>query len=180
MDWLTFTVEITKALAWPLTVALAVLLFRHELRIALGRIKRGKLGNAEFEFEDRVAVLRERVGEAVAPNATVTPALTRKAEQDPRTVILSAWLEVQALVEDIVAQHATEEERRAPRSVSLRVLHRILRDKPEYIDMYNDLKDLRNRAVHEPAFAPRSSSVVEYAALAQELGAVLRPYAVAA
>ena len=42
--------------------------------------------------------------------------------------------------------------------------------------MYNDLKMLRNQAVHEVAFAPRASSVVEYATLANELATVIAPY----
>lgn len=177
MDWLTFTVELAKALAWPATAIVAVVAFRAELRGVLQRIKRGKVGVAEFEFEDRVAVLRERLGEAAPASAPVPTTLVREAAQDPRTVILTAWLGVQALVDAIVAQRATPEERGDPRAQTLRVLHRVLRDKPDYIDIYNDLKSLRNQAVHDPAFAPRPSSVVEYAALASELAAVLRPYA---
>jgi hypothetical protein len=102
--------------------------------------------------------------------------LVNQASQDPRAVILNSWLQVQAVVQGIVAKHATAEDRRDPRSESLRVLHRLLRDKPDYIDIYNDLRTLRDRAVYDIDFSPRPTSVVEYAELASELLAVLRPY----
>ena len=135
MDVLTFITEMVKALAWPVASLVIALVFRSELRTLLHRIRKGKVGPAEFEFEETVAALRERVGkpEVAAPRAD--PMLVNQASQDPRAVILNSWLQVQAVVEGIVAKHATTEDRRDPRSVSLRVLHRLLRDKPDYIDI---------------------------------------------
>jgi hypothetical protein len=178
LDWLTFLVEMTKALAWPLVTLAVAIHFRGELRSLLHRVRKGKVGLAEFEFEQAVATLRERIGPPDAAHAPAPPMATiRQVEKDPRSVILGAWLEVQMLVDSIVAKHATDEDRRHPGSISLPVLHRLLRDKPEYIDMYNDLKGLRNQAVHEANFSPRPASVVEFAELAGELQAVLRRYA---
>jgi hypothetical protein len=176
MDWLTFSVEITKALAWPLVTLAVLIAFRVEFRALLQRVRKGKVGSAEIEFEETVASLRGRLGDSVQVS-NLPSALVVQADQDPRSVILKTWLIIQSKVESIVAKHGTEDDRRDPRSVSLRVLHRILRDKPEYIDTYNDLKMLRNRAVHEVDFTPRPSSVIEYATLANELAAVLSPYA---
>lgn len=177
MDTLTFITEMVKALAWPVAALVIAVVFRSELRGLLHRVRKGKLGPAEFEFEETVAALRVRVGKPDLAPAPASAALVEQANQNPRSVILHSWLEIQAVVESIVAKHATAEDRRDPRSVSLRVLHRLLRDKPEYIDMYNDLRMLRSRAVHEVDFSPRTTSVVEYAELAKELLAVLRPYA---
>jgi hypothetical protein len=176
MDTLTFVVELVKALAWPVAALVIAVMFRTELRGLLHRVKKGKVGPAEFEFEETVSALRERVGVTTAVQIETDPETVNQATQDPRTVILNSWLQVQAVVDSIVAKRATAEDRRDARSVSLRVLHRLLRDKPEYIDMYNDLRMLRNRAVHDVDFSPRPSSVIEFAALANELTAVLRPY----
>jgi hypothetical protein len=177
MDMLSFISEIIKATAWP-GVALAIaLVFRSEIRALLSRIKKGKVGPAEFEFEATVAALRERVSPDRPPTAEADPLLVVQASQDPRAVILNAWLQIQATMQNIVAKHATAEDRRDASSVSLRVLHRLLRDKSDYIDMYNQLHSLRNRAVHEVDFSPRPARVVEYASLANELLGVLRPYA---
>jgi hypothetical protein len=177
MDALTFIVELIRALAWPAATLVILVVFRAELRALARRVKKGKVGPAEFEFEEIVAALRERAGPPETPTIQTDPGVLNQAAEDPRAVILNAWLQVQAVVESIVAKHATPEDRRDARSVSLRVLHRLLRDKSEYIDMYNDLRTLRNRAVHDVDFSPRPSSVVEFVGLANELLAVLKPYA---
>lgn len=177
MDPLTFTIELIRALAWPIATLVVAVLFRTELRALLHRVKKGKVGPAEFEFEETVASLRVRAGPSATATIQADPAILNRAAEDPRAVILNAWLPVQALVETIAARHATAEDRRDARSVSLRVLHRLLRDKLEYVDMYNDLRMLRNRAVNDIDFSPRPSSVVEFVALANELVAVLQPYA---
>ena len=174
---MTFTAEIVKALAWPLATLAVAVIFRTELRSLMGRVRKGRVGPAEFEFEQVVASLRERIGPLESAVQVTGITTLDQATRDPRSVILKSWLQVQAIVDAIVSKHATADERRDPRSVSLRVLHRLLRDKSEYIDMYNDLRALRSQAVYDIDFAPRPSSVVEFAELANELQMVLRPYA---
>lgn len=174
----TFIIELCKALAWPIVVLVLAVLFRAEVRLLLQRMRKGKVGLAEFEFEQGVASLRERVGPVEPTNRAVTDvAIAARVADDPRSTILAAWLEVQALVDAIVLRHATDDERRDPRSVSLRVLHRLLQDQPQSIDLYNDLRALRSQAVHDVAFAPRPSSVIEYVELSRELQGVLKPFA---
>jgi hypothetical protein len=177
MDILTFISEMVKSLAWPAASLIIAVVFRNELRTLLRRVTKGKVGPAEFEFEKTVAALHERVGKVETSTLKTDSVLVNQATQEPRTVILNSWLQVQEIVESIVSKHTTPEDLRDSRSISLRVLHRLLRDKPEYIDMYNDLRLLRNRAVNDIDFSPRPSSVVQYAELANELINVLRPYA---
>jgi hypothetical protein len=52
MDTLTLLAELVKATAWPLTTAVVAILFRTELRALLGRLRKGKVGSAEFEFQE--------------------------------------------------------------------------------------------------------------------------------
>jgi hypothetical protein len=177
MNVLTFISDIVKALAWPIVSLVIAMVFRSELRALLHRIKKGKVGPAEFEFEETIAAIRDRVGKTETRSPEIDPAIVSLADRDPRSVILNSWLTIEAIVELIVAKQATQEERRDARSAALRVLHRLLRDKPEYVDMYNDLRMLRNQAVHDVDFSPRASSVIEYVSLTSELTGVLRPYA---
>jgi hypothetical protein len=54
MDSLAFISEMTKSLAWPLVSVCIAFIFRRQLQALLGRIKKGKVGPAEFEFEEGV------------------------------------------------------------------------------------------------------------------------------
>lgn len=165
----------TKALAWPIAALTLGAVFRTELRSLLSKLKKGKVGPAEFEFEQIVAALKQDSPKIQGEvDASVPPAVVQLATSDPRAAIIGAWLEVQSEVDRLVSEAPTEWTRGQPGSVSLRVLHRVLKDRPNYIDMYNDLRQLRNQSVHEPGFAPRSESVVDYIGLSKELLNVLK------
>jgi hypothetical protein len=175
MDALTFIVELSKALAWPLASTGIALLFRSELRTLLGKIKKGKVGPAEFEFEQTVKVLTEEISaRSQGPMEKIEDSAAYLASKDPRSAILNAWLDVQNEMRRIVAEKGLERSDLPFNSVSLRVLHRELQKQPEYINVYNELRSLRNQAVEEIDFHPRTESVLNYLKLAKELVSVLR------
>src|SRR5688500_16734111 len=98
MDILSFIVEIFKAAAWPLAAVTTAMLFRAELKSLLNRIRRGKVGYAEIEFEHGVRTLEANIklvppdiSQAQAPAAS-TLALATTA---PRAAIIQAWLEIE-------------------------------------------------------------------------------------
>ena len=175
MDLLTFTVELVKALAWPVAAMVLGLGFRTEIRALLSKMKKGKVGPAEFEFEQAVAAIKHEAPLSSEPSpAPLSEAAVQLAATEPRAAILNAWLEVQSEVERLVQVPVSEPSGRYSGSVSLRVLHRELQSQPEYIDMYNDLKLLRNQAVHDIDFRPRPDSVISYIELSKRLVSVLR------
>lgn len=175
MDTLTFIVEMSKALAWPIAAITLGSVYRTEFRSLLTKLKKGKVGPAEFEFEQAVAALKQESPKANSDtNTSVPQATVQLASNDPRVAILGSWLPIQAEVERLVSEAPSEWTQGQRGSVSLRVLHRVLKDKPEYIDMYNNLRQLRNQAVHDTNFSPRPESVLDYIALSKDLLSVLQ------
>lgn len=74
MDLLTFIAELFKAIAWPIVTLVVALLFRQQIIALLARLRKGKLGSTEFEFEQEVKALREQVPELPKPPAnTASP-----------------------------------------------------------------------------------------------------------
>ena len=98
MDILTFITEMAKAFAWPAVAFSITMLFRSELRVLLHRVKKGKVGVAEFEFEATVSALRDRAGKPDARIPKTDLALINQATQDPKATILNSWLQVQGVV----------------------------------------------------------------------------------
>ena len=183
MDTLTFIAEILKATAWPVAVLLIALVFRAELRKLLGRIRKGKVGPAEFEFEETVRALATDAMALSLPRSEAPPALPKAALQhiEPRSAILQAWVEVEDALNRLAYAKAPDAQA-LPGSTyaALRQLARSGVIGPEYIALLNDLRTLRNQAVHELEFKPSAESVLGYVKLANDLIGVLQRAAEAA
>lgn len=183
MDALTFIVEIIKATAWPLAVLLIALVFRTELRQLLGRIRKGKVGPAEFEFEETVRALATDAKVLNLPQSATAPALPKVVVQsaEPRAAILQAWVEVEDALNHLAYAKAPNAHA-LPGSTyaAIRQLANSGVIGPEYIALLNDLRTLRNQAVHELEFKPSTESVLGYVKLANDLIGVLQRAAEAA
>lgn len=185
MDTLTFTAEALKATAWPVATLVIALLFRTELRHLLGRIRKGKVGPAEFEFEEAVRALttEARVLHLPPPATPTDPASAQRVPpgSEPRATILQAWVEVEDALNHLASALAPSAQA-LPGSTyaAIRQLSRSGVIGPEYIALLNDLRTLRNQAVHELEFKPSAESVSGYVKLATDLIGVMQRAAEAA
>lgn len=95
MDWLTFTAEMFKAGVWPALALIVTLLFRSQLRTLVLRLNKGRLGPAEFEFEQALQVLSAQwPGSGPMAAAGATAAVARPA-LPARDAIAAAWQELE-------------------------------------------------------------------------------------
>lgn len=177
MDTLNFIAEITKALAWPIATVAISLIFRRQLQGLLTRIKKGKVGPAEFEFEQGVRELRQELPKELPlplpPAAEEADALRVIAE--PRTVVLEAWLKLETALEELGKKTNQYNALAAPNSAYLaNNLAKAGVLEPWLLNLYRDLRRLRNQATHEREFSPSVESVRDYVQMAQELEAEIR------
>jgi hypothetical protein len=176
MDWLTFIVEIVKASAWPLAVVLMALLFRRELRALLARIKKGKVGPAEFEFEETVKELEKEAAQLPGPPETleVPSAKVSLTTSEPRAAIMNAWLEVENALSSLAQTRLGLPPGLARSPLpAIRAIQKAQLIEQHYLTLYNELRVLRNQAAHELDFNPSMDSVLSYVRLAKELTEVL-------
>jgi uncharacterized protein YutE (UPF0331/DUF86 family) len=172
MDILTFIIELLKAVAWPITALGIAMLFRGQLISLLNRIRKGKLGPAEFEFEEAVKALKEEAAEVVqAPLAIGVGTPTVKlVSSEPRAAILSAWLQVEAAAANLAIGRQLVDPRSARNpSAVIRAIQKAEIIQPQYISLLSELRHLRNQAVHETDFSPSTESVLSYVQLAEEI-----------
>jgi hypothetical protein len=175
MDGLTFTAEIAKAIAWPVAAVTIALIFRDQLKALLDRVRKGKLGPAEFEFEESIRALKYQAATLPNASADVLPkdAISNLA-QNPRGAIITSWLEVEEAMRALLKARSF-----APAAIAspLRTIHSI-RDlglvDPIFIEFTDELRQLRNQATHDPDFKPSQESVVDYVRLATELATIYR------
>lgn len=175
MDWLTFIAELTRALAWPLAAVLIAWMFRDQLKLLLGRVRKGKLGPAEFEFEESVRALKND-----APELANTPAANLHRDElalltsNPRSAIITAWLELEESMRALLKARKFAPSAIASPLRTIQAVRGLGLIDPVYVTFTEELRQLRNRATHEPDFHPSDESVVDYVRLAKELSAIYR------
>lgn len=169
MDILTFIAELVKAAAWPLAAIVIALIFRQQLRALLSRIRKGKVGPAEFEFEQEVKELLEQAPPQLPPPQVGTPTVTL-ATTNPRAAILEAWLGVESSVHQLAynSHLPAPSTLRNPSSI-IRAIEKSGILPSDDVALFNDLRVLRNQATHDPDFSPSPESVIKYVQLAQGL-----------
>ena len=176
MDRLTFTAEVIKAVAWPVAVFAIALVFRKQLNFLLQAMKKGKFGPAEFEFERGVQAIEASVSDL--PSAPPSQAVIKDAAAHPRAAVLEAWLRLEDQVIDLaMTRGLTNATARRYAPASIRSVKESGLLKNSHLRALDDLQELRNRAAHDPDFAPDPSAVVSYVRLAADLGRELEALA---
>lgn len=173
MDILTFIVELAKALAWPAAAMLLALSFRSQLTELSRAMTKGKLGGLEFEFSQRVADAIASVPDL--PATPIPPDLIGLTETNPRGAIVEAWLAVE---EEIITVALTlgltsATARRYPNAAVQAIAKSGLLSK-NHILAVSELRQLRDRATHDPDFAPDPNAVISYVRLANDLNNELK------
>ena len=177
MDLLTFIAEIIKAAAWPLAAVILALIFRKQVQDLLTRVKKGKVGPAEFEFEQGVRALQAEAP-GVLPTESKVPvesAEVLRAETEPRSAVLEAWLGVESALRALAeskGMHVALAHQELTQVAHTLESSGVL--KPRFVSLYRDLRHLRNQAAHEINFTPSAESVLNYVALARRLEASIR------
>jgi len=181
MDPLTFIAEMVKAFAWPTTTLIVVIVFRREIKTLLSLLKKVKAGPAEAEFGREVRELARETEDQLLPTNAVSPSspdrqkLLQLAEINPRSAVIEAWNTVEFAARRVVEAlepSATVRELQSS-SALLRSLNRHEVLNRDEVTLFNELRALRNQAVHVPEFSPAYDAVLNYINLALRLKAAL-------
>jgi hypothetical protein len=153
VDKLSFIVEMTKALAWPVVVGTIALFARKPVALLIEGLRLQKLKGAgwEFEFGKLEAKVQEHVAELPAPQNAV-PALPAPApisNAEAMGVIVTNWVGLERTVLDAARERFGE---RAEKSFR-QAVGQLLQAKaitPATADALRGLQQMRNLAVHAP------------------------------
>jgi uncharacterized protein YutE (UPF0331/DUF86 family) len=183
MDTLTFTAEMTKALAWPLTIILALLLLRRPLADLIPLLQRLRYKDLELDFGKRVQELASEIKKELPGGRQAGGAQQRGrnrladlAHASPRAAVLEAWLEVEEAAIAAAKRHQlklSDRERRSPSTLEQALVDSQILDENKR-GIFSRLRNLRNAAAHASDFDLDSGSAIIYAGSANRLAEYLR------
>jgi hypothetical protein len=114
MDMKTFIVEMTKALAWPLTVLGAVLAFRKQLLRLLPQLTNLRYDKFEFQFGKEVAAVEKQAQASFPPVPeksaleAVREKLIKLAMTSPEAAIIESWRYLEGELLELVARRKVD------------------------------------------------------------------------
>lgn len=178
-------VKIIDSLAWPLIVLFLFLIFRAELTKIFTRLSNlkykdfeAKFGNQLNDVEKKIETLKISVSEdlKVQENLEVgTEAetdydrLIRLSEISPRAAITEAWIAVETAAKFAVKEANLE----VKHSSNIMNVVKILIDKRLFnknaVNVFNELRSLRNEAAHAPDFLLSQNDAQKYIDLSLRL-----------
>lgn len=176
MGLLEFLASLVKSLAWPVVVGYCVYILRTPVGNLLGSVSKLKYGDLEAEFQGTLGRIihtqkatTRQIGNEEKEAPTV--ALEDLAEISPRSAVLEAWIMVEKETVDFCKAHGL------PVTLSYQGLFRLSKEKELDIEAfqtaYQELRLLRNKAVHATDAEITSETAKQYVKAANFIAAEL-------
>lgn len=169
MDILTFAVEMTKAISWPLVTLILLFLFKTHLLKMIELIRKIRYKDIEVEIAKREIVEARELSSAVHMGKDKLYSFgdlehfKQLADISPRAAITEAWSRVESLVYK-AAQLPGMTSRPAGTSFSniLFSLREIGTIDPSTLRLVEKMRTIRNKAVHMKTDGLNSADAMDY------------------
>ena len=170
MDTLTFIERMTASLAWPIAIAVVLILLRREIRTLLGQVTKLRFKDIEIDVAKDFSKTQAEntVALGADPAAEVDPQQARYLKllaASPKTVIIENWRRIERAISQILIDQNSElgdEDFRSPiRLIDKLAALGILDERTNSV--IRNMYLLRNRVVHfEPLAVSRADAETYY------------------
>ncbi len=171
MEILEFIDSLVASIAWPVTVVTVILLLRSELPKLATSLRKFKYKDVELEFDAAMKTIAGEV-EASLPKDSIQKSesiesvkshLEAIADIAPRAAILEAWILVESSAAKLIALRGSSEGRVGYGPSAMRDnLQRAQVLSPKQLVIFEQLRHLRNEAVHVHDAEFTKTSVAHY------------------
>jgi hypothetical protein len=159
-------IELIKAVVWPITTVIVVLVLKSDFSTLLRNIKSLRHKETEISFEDKV--------HSVTEGTYVGDIEEGAAEFSPRGVIIESWLNIESALNDYTVRHGNEV---SDKPFTNKKFHWHMFEYDSLgkgtLEMLHKLRLLRNEAVHMQESSLTANSAKEYTKLADKVLSVI-------
>ena len=177
MDTLEFIAALVEDLVWPLTVVLAIFVFRGPIYNLLPFLQRLRYKDFVVEFNKKLDEVETQAA-AITGEGTEVPVdeyMLELANAHPRGAVIDSWLAIEKAIRDVAASRDidVQDPRRRSAFAVERELARSGALNPEVVSLVRDLRSTRNEVAHrlDVPFTPEMAR--QYALAASRVVAAL-------
>ena len=158
MDGLQLLASIIDSLAWPVTIGVAAYLLRKPLLELLPNLRRLKYKDFDIQFGERLEKLEQEIELEPPPSRTAPPSdlqlfadkrFDDLAEISPSAAVIDAWIDIESALRELAKERLLKERWHQPMLQIIRELRSRQIISPRLASLLDDLRVLRNEAVHQ-------------------------------
>ncbi len=175
MNVFAFIAAMTGALAWPLVIVVALVLFRHSIKALFEKLSSLHLGNLGAEFDTESAAAASTgvpIAASAAHSGAADDELLALATRSPRLAIIEMATRVETAIRTLASKSIKHVENRAP-GVLIRALEGAGIIDRSTAHSLQGLFVMRNLAVHGPEADVTTQRAVDFIYLANAILFVL-------
>jgi uncharacterized protein YutE (UPF0331/DUF86 family) len=176
MDKYTFISEMTKALVWPTTLIVVLLLLRKPLVSLIPFMRKLKFKELEMEFSKEIQALKSEA-EIDETSEIETPAMNILSFST-RAAVLEVWVELENVAASLAASFWSSSNTSPFKNYAQlgHYLHRcgVLND--TQLKSFDELRKLRNKLVHTEEVELTENDAEAYIMVASNLIKQIRPH----
>jgi len=180
MNTLEFIAAVIKSLAWPVALIAILLVLRRPIAALIPFLERLKFKGLELDFRRQVQEVAAEAEEALPTvplqAAEAGPDVEQLAQVSPRAVVVESWLAVETAAAAAVRRRlptvSSADLKNQPRLAQALRQAEILSTKQ--VALFDELRHLRNAAVHAPNLTLTPSTAMQYAKTARRLVGLLQ------
>jgi hypothetical protein len=172
MNNLEFIIELLDKLVWPLTIFILLFLLRKPLKELLPFLKKAKISELELEFDREIANVKSEAEKEFKDQSNDWKTfLVELAHDMPSASILEAWKIIENKTEALI--HKVNPEIDLDKSTRYKLMQKTLRDEnlleTKKVKIFNDLRQIRNRAANVQNYKISSDQALNYISIAVKL-----------
>ncbi|NHN37199.1 hypothetical protein G8764_07850 [Pseudomaricurvus alcaniphilus] len=182
MDKLTFVSEIVKAIAWPVSAVIAMLILRKPIVELVPLMKKIKYKEIELEFSRDLMNLKAEVQLSSTKEMIKEEDIERDARMQnvlslsTRSAIMEAWLELEASAIEAAVSLWDDSPTNALRNMHI-IGESLVRNgvlDSQQLKIFNKLRELRNKSAHVAELYLSESDAKEYIKMARNLSSHIK------
>lgn len=188
MNWMTFISSIVESIIWPVTIMLLIIIFRDPIKEVVPLLKKFKFKSFEVDFERKISSISKKVERAQLPETSDAfnnisninhNIISRFGDikniniSSPRSAIIESWI----MVEQLLRRLAENQEMNIYNGTSINILNELSNKNiisNDIFEICNELREIRNKAVHNSSFKVSDEKSNEYINLSFRVIAALK------
>tara|TARA_R110002020_G_scaffold281686_1_gene497418 strand:+ start:110 stop:679 length:570 start_codon:yes stop_codon:yes gene_type:complete len=177
IGWRLFVERIVSGLAWPVAVVIVAMVFRREVENLLKRLRAFKISGAELGFSELLDEVSREAATLAAPSTPVSKITIdeQTIAKHPHFAVIEAWRSVESEVAQLLQLLAPDISRHQVNGFrSFQLLRKTEAVDPEILSLMEDLRRVRNAAVHDSEPEVTIGQAIEYISLASRVEEALR------